>query len=220
MHYLFCVPIEPATTKRRHSAGQATRIRLIETAERLFAAHGIEGVTLKQIQVAAGQSNASVIAYHFGSKNGLVRAILGHRQPPLDADRERLLAELAPEGGELGARGAVWLMVRPFVTSIRAGEMFVPFLARLSDDPQERTRLGAGGPSGNSTPDGVETYVHATLTHLPDRVRRGRVFMLYNSVLNLLGERARSFQDVTESQLEIYVDGWVGMLEAPDSSSD
>lgn len=80
--------------------------------------------------------------------------------------------------------------------------MFVPLLARLSDDPDQRQRLGKAGPSGISSLDGVEQYVESALSDLPDRVRRGRVFMLYNSVLNLLGERARSFHDVTEAQLE------------------
>ncbi|HEY9563472.1 MAG TPA: helix-turn-helix domain-containing protein [Nocardioides sp.] len=209
------MPSEPAPPKRRHSAGEATRVLLIEAAERLFATRGIDGVTLAQIQLAAGQSNSSVIGYHFGSKDGLVQAILDHRQPVLEAQREQLLADLQPDGGELDVRGAVWLMVRPFATSIREGQMFVPFLARLSDDPEQRLRLGKAGPSGVSSLDGVEQYVEAALTDLPDRVRRGRVFMLYNSVLNLLGERARSFHDVTEAQLQIYVDGWVGMLEAP-----
>ncbi|NYI75528.1 TetR/AcrR family transcriptional regulator [Nocardioides panzhihuensis] len=210
----------PAPTKRRHSAGEATRVLLIEVAERLFATRGLEGVTIAQIQLAAGQSNSSVIGYHFGSRDGLIQAILEHRQPGLAAQRERLLAELLPEGGELDVRGAVWLMVRPFATSIREGEMFVPLLARLSDDPDQRQRLGKAGPSGISSLDGVEQYVESALSDLPDRVRRGRVFMLYNSVLNLLGERARSFHDVTEAQLEIYVDGWVGLLEAPVSSID
>lgn len=219
LNYLCSMTREPASAKRRHSAGEATRILLIETAERLFATRGIDGVTLAQIQLAAGQSNSSVIGYHFGSKNGLIQAILDHRKLPLGEQRERLLDELLPDGGELDVRAAVWLMVGPFAASIREGQMFVPFLARLSEDPEQRQRLGKAGPSGVSSLDGVERYVESALGHLPDRVRRGRVFMLYNSVLNLLGERARNFHDVTEAQLEIYVDGWVGMLEAPVSTS-
>src|SRR3546814_1363010 len=69
-----------APPKRRHSAGEATRVLLIEAAERLFATRGIDGVTLAQIQLAAGQSNSSVIGYHFGSKDGLVQAILDRKR--------------------------------------------------------------------------------------------------------------------------------------------
>src|SRR3546814_16579536 len=100
IHYLLPMPSEPAPPKRRHSAGEATRVLLIEAAERLFATRGIDGVTLAQIQLAAGQSNSSVIGYHFGSKDGLVPAILDHRQPVLEAQREQLLAALQPAGGE------------------------------------------------------------------------------------------------------------------------
>src|SRR3546814_5971082 len=155
--YLLPLPIQHAPPKRRPAASAATRVLLIEAAERLFATRGADGVTLAQIQRAAGQSNSSVIGYHFGSKDGLVQAILDHRQPVLEAQREQLLADLQPDGGELDVRGAVWLMVRPFATSIREGQMFVPFLARLSDDPEQRLRLGKAGPSGVSSLDGVAT---------------------------------------------------------------
>jgi hypothetical protein len=42
---------------------------------------------------------------------------------------------------------------------------------------------------------------------------------LYNSVLNLLAELARGHQRISEAQLSNYVDGWVGMLTAPLSTS-
>ncbi|WP_459980028.1 helix-turn-helix domain-containing protein, partial [Mycobacterium avium] len=66
----------PAGTRRRNASGESTRLMLIEVAERLFAGRGIEAVTLKEIQQAAGQSNASVIRYHFGSRDGLIRALV------------------------------------------------------------------------------------------------------------------------------------------------
>ena len=62
---------------------------LMEFAERLFATRGIEAVTLREIQQAAGQSNTSVIRYHFGSRDGLVRALIAYRQASLGADRRR-----------------------------------------------------------------------------------------------------------------------------------
>ncbi len=65
------------------------------TAERLFAQHGIDGVSIRQILQAAGVANNSAVQYHFESKAGLVRAIFDHRAPYL-AERRRLLWAQAP----------------------------------------------------------------------------------------------------------------------------
>ncbi|MGH3638517.1 MAG: TetR family transcriptional regulator, partial [Mycobacterium sp.] len=45
-----------AGTRRRNASGESTRVMLMEVAERLFATRGIEAVTLREIQQAAGQS--------------------------------------------------------------------------------------------------------------------------------------------------------------------
>src|ERR1700759_4323537 len=125
-------PVESTHPRRRHASGEATRERLMVTAERLIAMNGVEGVTLSEIQTAAGQANASVIAYHFGSQAGLVRAVLEFRYRKVNARRAELLREARERGVSDDPREAVWIIVRPLVESIDAGEMFVPFLARLS----------------------------------------------------------------------------------------
>lgn len=75
-----------------------TKLHLIATAERLFAEHGINGVSLRKIAADAGQRNDNAVAYHFGSKQGLVDAILAHRQVPLDARRLALIGAFDREG--------------------------------------------------------------------------------------------------------------------------
>ena len=63
----------------RHSRLEGdTTTRLRRTAERLFAARGLDGVSLRQITRDAGQRNSTALQYHFGSRDGLVRAVLDH----------------------------------------------------------------------------------------------------------------------------------------------
>ena len=50
----------------------------MSTAERLFGDHGIDGVSLRAINAAAGVGPAAV-HYHFGSKQGLLEAVLLER---------------------------------------------------------------------------------------------------------------------------------------------
>jgi AcrR family transcriptional regulator len=75
----------------------STKETLVLAAERLFAAHGIDGVSIRQILLEAGVANNSAVQYHFESKAGLVRAIVDYRAPYL-AERRRLLWAQAPAG--------------------------------------------------------------------------------------------------------------------------
>jgi len=70
-----------------------TRTRLVLAAEALFAERGLEGVSLREINRAAGQNNASALHYHFGSRDAVIEAIVALRMPPVDAHRLALLAE-------------------------------------------------------------------------------------------------------------------------------
>jgi AcrR family transcriptional regulator len=65
----------------------STKELLIETAEQLFGRLGIEGVSLREIAVAAGQANSNAVQYHFKDKSGLVSAILEDRVGQIDALR-------------------------------------------------------------------------------------------------------------------------------------
>ena len=65
-------------------------------AERLFAAHGIDGVSLRQIAVEGGSANNSAVHYYFKSKHGLIAAIFRHRLPQLVSERRLLVARCDP----------------------------------------------------------------------------------------------------------------------------
>jgi AcrR family transcriptional regulator len=79
---------------------EATRRRLVDTAERLFAERGLDGVSLREITAAAGVRNASALQYHFGGRPGLVRAVVAKHRPHVEAARHALLdAYEAPRTG-------------------------------------------------------------------------------------------------------------------------
>lgn len=70
---------------------------LLIAGEKLFGSHGIEGVSIRQINFAAGMSNNSAVTYHFGDKLGFVTAICKWRMPQLleaaRAEYEKVVAE-------------------------------------------------------------------------------------------------------------------------------
>ena len=66
---------EPAIrglTRKETPGGQATRDFIIEVATDLFGQHGYQGVTVRQLTLAA-KVNLSAITYHFGGKEELYR---------------------------------------------------------------------------------------------------------------------------------------------------
>lgn len=70
---------------------EATKQRLVRAAEELFAQRGIECVSLREINAAAGQRNATALQYHFHDRYGLLLAVLGKHHPDVEARRHELL---------------------------------------------------------------------------------------------------------------------------------
>ena len=78
-------------------AVSSTALQLLLTAERLIAQNGVEGVSLRQIGIEAGSSNNSAIQYHFGSKDGLLAAVVAYRLQDLTHRRNMLAARADPD---------------------------------------------------------------------------------------------------------------------------
>lgn len=81
-----------AAKPKPHQPQDATRQQLIKAATGLFAAHGFDGTSVKDIAEAAGV-NISLVSYHFGGKEGLLKTCLeGFGQERL-ASARRILQE-------------------------------------------------------------------------------------------------------------------------------
>jgi AcrR family transcriptional regulator len=99
-----------------------TRAQLIVAAERLFAERGIEGVSLREINLAAKQRNTSAAHYHFGSKDALVDAIFEFRRSEIGRRRDEVLDALEAEGKATDIRALSSALVMPLAPEIQPGE--------------------------------------------------------------------------------------------------
>lgn len=77
---------------RQHNPDEETRDAIKSTAQRLFALRGIDGVSVREIVVAAGQRNGGSLHYHFGTKEALVRELIVDGAKLIDERRRILLA--------------------------------------------------------------------------------------------------------------------------------
>jgi AcrR family transcriptional regulator len=90
-----------------------TRERLLEVAERLFAARGFRATSVRALTSEAGCNLASV-NYHFRGKEGLYREMFRRR---LVALREQRIAGLGRAMSEAGGEASLELVLRAFTTA-------------------------------------------------------------------------------------------------------
>jgi AcrR family transcriptional regulator len=122
----------------------AVRDDLITAAERLFAERGSEVVSLREINAAAGSTNASAIQYHFGGRTGLIRAVLAKHDVAVEARRHALLDAYEAAGhDDLRALGAA--LVEPLAAElgVEGGPGYLQLSADLHNRPNPTFDLGA-----------------------------------------------------------------------------
>lgn len=110
-------------------AGSDARLRLIDAAERLMAERGVEGVSLREVGQAAGQRNNSAAQYHFGDKNGLLLAVIAARSTPVEAERQRLIAQM--DDDERDVRRLLEAYVVPLAQTLREPSSYLRFLSAV-----------------------------------------------------------------------------------------
>jgi AcrR family transcriptional regulator len=72
-------------------AGASARERILDEAQRVFAFFGFDGASMRRIAEAAGVPVA-LVSYHFGSKDGLYRAVFYRRVPAIVEQRDAGIA--------------------------------------------------------------------------------------------------------------------------------
>jgi len=90
-----------------------TEERLLDAAERLFASHGLQAVSLRQIAQEAGAANNFAVQYYFGDRDGLIEAIFRRRLPEIEQRTAELLARATEQGMLSDPRALVEVLLRP-----------------------------------------------------------------------------------------------------------
>jgi len=123
-----------------------TKESILDQAEALFAEHGYRGTSLRQI-TAAAHVNLAAVSYHFGSKEGLVAAVIGRRIVPLNEQRcqkvEEVLARAAVEDRRPEVREVLRAFVEPTLLlqeSAPGAKNFVTLVGRAMADTDETAR--------------------------------------------------------------------------------
>ena len=121
---------------------QNTRDQILNTAEKLFANNGFAATSLRSI-VSLADVNLAAVNYHFGSKEGLIEAVLERRITPLNRERIALLEALETDYSDtsIPVEKILESLVAPALRLSRnindGGEVFTRLLGRAYVEPDE-----------------------------------------------------------------------------------
>jgi AcrR family transcriptional regulator len=133
-----------------------TKQRLLDAAERLFAQQGFHATSLRAITGEAG-ANLAAVNYHFGSKEGLMEAVIDRRLTPLNKQRtaalDAALVTAAAEGRRPEAREVLRAFIEPTLRFRQAESRdFIALVGRMvseTDDTLRRIFVGRMEPFRN-----------------------------------------------------------------------
>ncbi|MET0377665.1 MAG: TetR/AcrR family transcriptional regulator [Spongiibacteraceae bacterium] len=145
-----------------------TRERILNAAQRLFADRSFTQVSVREITDTAGVGIAA-INYHFGSKDGLLRALFQRAAPTLLAERKQLLkvAKTLEGSTPKRVRAILHALLAPVIrwSSLEATQTNVPFLVRVQLDGPDEIRALGESETGHLKP--FVRALHEALPELP-----------------------------------------------------
>jgi AcrR family transcriptional regulator len=149
--------------------GEETRERLKASAQRLFALHGIDGVSIKDILAAADARNNASLHYYFGSKEGLIEELLLEGAQAIDADRQTMLSALDNSGRSGDVRAVLEALVLPvlrYSQNAAGRRTYMRFVANMQMNHRALFRASLGD-RWNEGYRRCLALLRAALSHLP-----------------------------------------------------
>ena len=193
--------------------GGETRELILVTAERLFAEHGVEAVSNRQVSEAAGQSNNFAVGYHFGTKEDLVVAIVRRHSESMERRRTDMLAEIT---GSPDLRDWVSCLVRPtteHLASLGSPTWYARFIAQVTTHPSLRELVINEAVSSRSMQQTIEGMFRL-VPRLPEDVRQERSAMSRLMIVHMCAERERALHEGTAMPRSTWTSTATGLVDA------
>lgn len=189
------------------STADATRDVIIDAAEVLFADKGIDATTVSEIHRLSGQLNKSAVHYHFGSREGLLLAVIDRHQRRLYDERLKLLSGVS--GRDLPALVAA--LVRPATGNLAtaSGRRYLRIVPQLVHRYPDQV---LARPVGGAVDQAMDRIADC-LDHLDPDALTIRLAAAITLSSEVLAARARQI-DVHEGEPDLDIDAFVAQLEA------
>lgn len=218
-------PKRPDAPERRDTPERPdTKERIKAAARSLFARHGIEGVTVREILAEAGERNGASLNYHFGKKEELVRRIAEDVFGLLDKAWAEDLAKLDARPTPPTIRDLVALIINPeFHLEAEGEQTGQRLIERLSRERQQLLSVIAAE-NNHSSHRTIMERIAALQPHIPKPVMAHRAIFLthYLAVVLAAYEETRNADAAGRPRpaaavrdLGNIIDTAVGIMSAP-----
>jgi AcrR family transcriptional regulator len=209
----------PSASRAASHPRTQTSEELLIVAERLFAERGIAAVSLRQIVAAAGHRNPAAIQYHFGDKEGLIRAIVQYRVPVSNQRRLEMLAALEDSGETGDLRRLLAAAAVPLLELHAVTPYYVRFLVRLFERGHFDTSIFISlDRSGNQK---FGELLNAALADLPPAIISTRRERATTLMINDIAAHQKAAEEGPVGPDDLYIedllDTLVAVLSAPPS---
>ncbi|WP_182524358.1 TetR/AcrR family transcriptional regulator [Nocardioides dongkuii] len=171
-----------------------TRQLLVDAATRAFAEHGVHNASLLEITRQAGQRNRGAVHYHFGSREGMLAAVI-EREVDFLGPRERELLALARETPDDDLASVLAAVVRPAIELAETGwrgRCYLQIVAQLVDDGGPRIPAEVHDVLSRTGGYDVFQLLQERLPAMPDAFRDERLALVTTFLLRAVADRARS----------------------------
>ena len=215
--------IDRESDRERGHRASGTRARILTTAERLFADHGLYAVSTRRIAEEAGQGNNAAVGYHFGARNDLIRAIVRTHTDPVGRRRSSMAAELGEDAGVRDWIRCLVLPVTEHLASLESPTWYARFSAQVRTDPASRSMMAEEALEAASL-HRVLGGLDRRLPQLSAHTRKVRGEMSGHVLVQMCAERERAFAqgENPEAGWDRFaaelVDALVGLWTAPETT--
>ena len=196
-------------------AAAGTRSRLIEAATEAFAEHGVFTASLVEITRRAGQRNRGAVHYHFGSREGLLVAVLEQHTVFL-AEREGELLAKARTTPDDDLGSVLEAIVRPAVELSETGPSGRQYLVIVGELVEEYDRLSGEVDEALRQTGGYLVYqlLEERMPDLDDALRTERLTLVTSFILRSVADRARVQQAGSPGRSQLPTERFVRNLVA------
>jgi AcrR family transcriptional regulator len=197
-------------------AGGGVKERMILVGEVLLAENGINGASMREIALKAGQRNHYAVQYHFGSRDGLIRAIFDYRMEQMEPARCRMLQEAEAKGLLLDARSLLDIIMLPQLDleDAEGNHSYASFLSQYL----LRNRSTKFGDFGGESPIYLAQtldLLRQRLTYLPTPVAQRRLVNGCLMFLNILVSHHKNDElNVPEESFALALEDTMEMIVA------
>jgi AcrR family transcriptional regulator len=208
-------------------SGDATRSKLIDEAARAFAADGVFSASLIDITRKAGQRNRGALHYHFGSRAGVLCAVL-ERHVDFLARREGELLQIALTRPDDDVKSVVEAIVRPATELAESGwrgRCFLMILAELVEEDPASLERQVNDVLARTGGYAVYALLEKRMAQVSPDVRVERISLATGFILRAVADRARALgrrsrRGRAQLEQEAFVDNLVTMIAAAMSAPE